>query len=79
MFLREKENFFASPMRHANQKEQPFSIFLRLNGIVNLDIAGVGLHHSCTHPSFVQVAIVRLTLSIFTFASLYFRHSDRFF
>ncbi|EGO8763319.1 hypothetical protein D3073_15415 [Enterococcus faecalis] len=77
--MNRKEGFFASPMRHANQKEQPFSIFLRLTSIVNLDIAGVGLHHSCTQSSFVQGAIVRLTLSIFTFASLYFRHSNRFF
>ncbi|TBH14702.1 hypothetical protein EYC52_13585 [Enterococcus faecalis] len=77
--MNRKEGFFASPMLHANQKEQPFSIFLILTSIVNLDIAGVGLHHSCTHPSFVQDAIVRLTLSIFTFASLYFRHNDHFF
>ncbi|TKK84720.1 hypothetical protein EY666_09780 [Enterococcus faecalis] len=69
-------------MLHANATKSRgllVFVFLRLNGIVNLDIAGVGLHHSCTHPSFVQGAIVRLTLSIFTFASLYFRHSDRFF
>ncbi|EPH72860.1 hypothetical protein D924_03002 [Enterococcus faecalis 06-MB-S-10] len=44
MFLKEKEKFFASPMHHANQKEQPFNIFLRLTSIVNLDIAGKDLH-----------------------------------